>query len=75
MKWGIGKMRAVEIIPATLYKGIARCGLAWAKARPWAKRLSWQTRGGAVEVAAGVGRERSQACLSILREYSPVVPH
>jgi hypothetical protein len=28
---------------------IARCGLAWDKARPWAKRLSWQTQGGRVK--------------------------
>ena len=27
----------------------ARCGLAWDKARPWAKRLSWQTQGGRVK--------------------------
>jgi len=26
----------------------APCGLAWDKARPWAKRLSWQTQGGRV---------------------------
>jgi ADP-heptose:LPS heptosyltransferase len=25
------------------------CGLAWAKARPWAKRLSWLTQGGRVK--------------------------
>ncbi len=41
-------MRAVGIIPATPYKMIARCGLAWDKARLWAKRLSWQTQGGRV---------------------------
>jgi len=27
---------------------VACCGLAWDKARPWAKRLSWQTQGGRV---------------------------
>jgi len=25
------------------------CGLAWEKARPWAKSLSWQTQGGRVK--------------------------
>lgn len=25
------------------------CGLAWAKARPWAKRMSWLTQGGRVK--------------------------
>jgi len=25
------------------------CGLAWDKARSWAKRLSWQTQGGRVK--------------------------
>ena len=35
--------------PATPYKVIVRCDLAWDKARPWAKRLSWQTQGGRVK--------------------------
>jgi hypothetical protein len=41
--------RAVGIIPATPYEVTARCGLARDKARPWAKRLSWQTLGGWVK--------------------------
>ena len=39
--------------PSTYYKGMlrafTRCGLARGKARPWAKRLSWQTQGGWVK--------------------------
>ncbi|HEV8620125.1 MAG TPA: hypothetical protein VGQ79_03785, partial [Nitrospiraceae bacterium] len=42
-------LRAVGIIPVIPYKVIVRCGLAWEKARPWAKRLSWQTQGGQVK--------------------------
>jgi len=30
-------------------RAFTRCGLAWDKARPWAKRLSWQTQGGRVK--------------------------
>ncbi len=30
-------LRAFGIIPASPYKVIARCGLAWDKARPWAR--------------------------------------
>ena len=35
--------------PLYKYKVTARCGLAWGMARPWAKRLSWQTQGGWVK--------------------------
>jgi len=42
-------LRAVGIITATPYEVTARCSLAWDKARPWAKRLSWQTQGGRVK--------------------------
>ena len=34
---------------------VARCGLAREKARPWAKRLSWQTQGGRVKYPPGLG--------------------
>ena len=47
---GLRWTRAVGIIPPTPYEVIVRCGLAWDKARPWAKRLSWQTQGGRVKV-------------------------
>src|SRR5437870_8457400 len=36
----------VRYVPPRLF---ARCGLAWDKARPWGKRLSWQTQGGRVK--------------------------
>ena len=59
-------LREVGIIPATPYKVIARCGLAWDKARPWAKRAvladSWREG----EITARVGRLRCQAFLSVL---------
>jgi hypothetical protein len=32
---------------------VARCGLAWDRARPWAKRLSWQAQGGRVKYPPG----------------------
>ena len=31
------------------------CGLAWDKARPRVKRLSWQTQGGRVKYPPGMG--------------------
>jgi len=31
---------------------VTRCGLAWLKARPGAKSLSWQTQGGRVKILA-----------------------
>ncbi len=31
------------------------CDLAGNKARPWAKRLSWQTQGGRVKQSPGLG--------------------
>ena len=46
----------------TLKKWIVRSGLAWAKARPWPKRLSRQTQGGWV---------RTKTFLIILRNNSP----
>ena len=36
-----------------------RCGLAWHKARPWTKRLSWQTQGGRVRCRRGQVGEKS----------------
>src|SRR5207253_5424300 len=42
-------LRAVGIILDTPYEVTARCGLAWDKARPRAKNLSWQTQGGRVK--------------------------
>jgi hypothetical protein len=45
----VRKLRAVGIIPPTPYEVVVRCGLAWGTARPWAKRLSWQTQGGRVK--------------------------
>jgi len=47
--------RAVGIITAILIKVIVRCGHAWDEARPWAKRLSWQTQGGRVKWPPGLG--------------------
>jgi len=38
----------------TLTATYSRCGLAWDKARPWAKRLSWQTQGGRVKYPPGL---------------------
>ena len=34
---------------------VARCDLVWDKARPRAKSLSWQTRGGRVKYLPGLG--------------------
>ena len=34
---------------------LTRCGLAWDKARPRVKRLSWQTQGGRVKYPPGLG--------------------
>jgi hypothetical protein len=45
----VRKLRAVGIIPPTPYEVVVRCGLAWGTARPWAKRLFWQTQGGRVK--------------------------
>ena len=37
-------------------RSFSTCGLAWAKTRPWAKRLSRQTQGGWVKYRPGVGK-------------------
>jgi hypothetical protein len=55
----------VRSVPSRLF---ARCGLAWDKARPRAKRRSWAGLGRAGDVAARVGRVRSLGFLSILWE-------
>jgi hypothetical protein len=50
-QWGTHPGHPGQRIRASLEGSslLARCGHAWEKARPWAKRLSWQTQGGRVE--------------------------
>ena len=58
--------RGLGPIQATLLKASNKLLLSClGKARPWAKKLSWQTQG---------GRVRSLAFLSILRGRCPLVP-
>ena len=45
---------------------VARCGLVWDKARPWAKKAVLADSGLVGEVVARVGRVRSEAFLNIL---------
>ena len=51
---GKGKQASLE----ELYL-VARCGLAWVKARPGAKSLYWQTQGGRVKYRQGWAGEKS----------------
>ena len=48
---GARSTRAIEDRPGHPFRDRVknRCDLAWDKARPWAKRLSWQTQGGRVK--------------------------
>jgi hypothetical protein len=47
----MNKESIVTSVPHSSFKVqlFTRCGLAWDKAHPWAKRLSWQNQGGRVK--------------------------